>query len=89
MLPAMRLAHTRGYRCLFRPEPEGGYTATCPKLPGVVSYGETLEAARSNVREAIELALEVFRDQGRDIPTPDDTPSAIVDELVFVASAAE
>ncbi len=31
------------YLCLFRPEPEGGFTVTCPKLPPVVTYGETLE----------------------------------------------
>ena len=31
------------YLCHFRPEPEGGFTVTCPKLPPVVSYGETLE----------------------------------------------
>lgn len=79
----------KGYRCLFRPEPEGGYTVTCPKFPGVVTYGETLDAARNNAREAIELALEVFREQGREIPIPDGSSSSTVDELVFVASAAE
>jgi predicted RNase H-like HicB family nuclease len=33
------------YLCHFRPEPEGGFTVTCPKLPPVVTYGETLEGA--------------------------------------------
>jgi predicted RNase H-like HicB family nuclease len=30
------------YLCRFQPEPEGGFTVTCPKLPPVVTYGETL-----------------------------------------------
>lgn len=76
-----------GYRCLFRPEPEGGYTVTCPKLAPVVTYGETLEEARANAREAIELVLEVYRDEGREIPAPDELPAAPIDELVFVTPA--
>ena len=51
------------YLCHFRPEPEGGYTDTCPSLPPVVTYGETLEEARANAREAIELCLEVYRER--------------------------
>ncbi len=48
------------YLCRFRPEPEGGFTVTCPKLPPVVTYGETMEEAQANAREAIELCLEVM-----------------------------
>ena len=59
------------YLCHFRPEPEGGFTVTCPKLPPVVTYGETLEEAQANAREAIELCLEVMREDGRAIPPPD------------------
>jgi hypothetical protein len=44
------------YLCRFRPEPEGGFTVTCPKLPPVITYGETLEEAQANAREAIELS---------------------------------
>jgi predicted RNase H-like HicB family nuclease len=48
------------YLCHFRPEPEGGFTVTCPKLPPVITYGETLEEAQANAREAIELCLGVI-----------------------------
>src|ERR1700720_3775413 len=58
------------YLCRFRPEPEGGFTVTCPKLPPVVIYGETLEEAQANAREAIELCLEVMREDGQPIPPP-------------------
>ena len=47
------------YVCTFRPEPEGGYTVRCPALPEIVSYGASLEEARPNAREAIELCLEI------------------------------
>jgi antitoxin HicB len=53
------------YLCRIRPEPEGGFTVTCPKLPPVVTYGETLEEALANAREAIELYLEVMREDGQ------------------------
>src|SRR5436190_21316561 len=53
------------YLCHFRPEPEGGFTVTCPKLP------ETLEEAQANAREAIELCLEVMLEDGKTLPSPD------------------
>ena len=36
-----------------------GYVARCPEL-GVTSQGQDVEAARSNLREAIELYLETW-----------------------------
>jgi antitoxin HicB len=73
------------YLCHFRPEPEGGFTVTCPKLPAVVTYGETLEEAQANAREAIELCLEVMREGGEDIPPPDRDLASPIDQLVPVA----
>jgi predicted RNase H-like HicB family nuclease len=52
------------YVCTFRPEPEGGYTVRCSAFPEVVSYGATLEEARHNAREALELCIEVYQDKG-------------------------
>jgi predicted RNase H-like HicB family nuclease len=45
-------------KVLFEPSDEGGYTAYVPALPGCISEGDTLEQARQNIREAIELYLE-------------------------------
>jgi antitoxin HicB len=42
---------------LFEEEPEGGYTVTVPSLPGCVSYGKTLEAAKKNIQNAVQLHL--------------------------------
>ena len=38
---------------------EGGYAAYLPYLPGCVSQGETREEALRNIREAIEVYLDV------------------------------
>ena len=72
--------------CHFRPEPEGGFTVTCPKLPPVVTYGETLEEAQANAREAIELCLEVMREGGQPVPSPDRDLASPIDQLVQVAA---
>ena len=46
-------------KVVLEPQPEGGYVAYVSALPGCVSQGETVEEALQNVREAIELYLEV------------------------------
>jgi predicted RNase H-like HicB family nuclease len=74
------------YLCHFRPEPEGGFTVTCPKLPPVVTYGETLEEAQAKAREAIELCLEVMREGGQPVPAPDRDLASPIDQLVPVAA---
>jgi predicted RNase H-like HicB family nuclease len=77
------------YLCHFRPEPEGGYTVTCPALPPVVTYGATLDEARANAREAIALCLEIMREEGQPIPPADRDPRKAIQELVPVKLAAE
>jgi predicted RNase H-like HicB family nuclease len=72
--------------CHFRPEPVGGLAVTCPKLPPVVTYGETLEEAQANARKAIELCLEVLRQDGRPIPPPDRDLASPIDQLAPVAA---
>jgi antitoxin HicB len=56
------------YNVLIQPEPEGGYTITCPSLPGLVTYGETLEEARTMAVEAIEAYLESLLVEDEPIP---------------------
>ena len=45
-------------KVVFEPSDEGGYTAYVPALPGCVSEGDSLDEARENIREAIELYME-------------------------------
>ncbi|VVB51193.1 HicB_like antitoxin of bacterial toxin-antitoxin system [uncultured archaeon] len=44
---------------------EGGYTVQCLELPAAISEGETKEEALENIKEAIELVLEVSHEQAR------------------------
>ena len=40
----------------------GGFLAYAEELPGAISEGDTLEEARDNLRDAIELLLEANRE---------------------------
>jgi predicted RNase H-like HicB family nuclease len=42
---------------------EGGYTAQCLETPAAISEGDTKEEPLENINEAIQLALEVTREQ--------------------------
>ena len=44
---------------------EGGYTAQCLELPAAISEGDTKEEALENIKEAIQLVLEVSHEQAR------------------------
>ena len=61
------------YRVLLNKEPDGGYTALVPTLPGCISYGETLDEAIVNVREAVELYLESLREHNEPVPSEENT----------------
>ena len=41
------------YAVVFRAEPEGGYTALVPALPGCVTYGVNLEHAKLMAADAM------------------------------------
>lgn len=53
------------YAVVIRKDPEGGFWAEVPALPGCYSQGETSEEVMENVREAIAGVLEVMREEGR------------------------
>jgi antitoxin HicB len=57
------------YTVVFEPDDEaGGYTATCPALPGLVTEGDTLEEARAMAADAIRCYLESLRKDGLPLP---------------------
>jgi predicted RNase H-like HicB family nuclease len=53
----------RTFTAVFQPADEGGYVAWVEELPGANTQGETLDEARENLKEAIQLILEVNREQ--------------------------
>lgn len=70
------------YKVVFESAEEGGFVVTCPAVPGTVSQGETYEEALANIKEAVELALECYREDG--VPIPEDVE--VIVEEVEVAS---
>ncbi len=46
---------------VFEPCQEGGYMAYIEEIPGINSQGETLEEAKENLTEAINLVFEERR----------------------------
>jgi predicted RNase H-like HicB family nuclease len=46
------------YTVILEREPDGGFVATVPLLPGCVSQGDTREEALRNIQEVAELYLE-------------------------------
>ena len=58
------------YKIVIHQEPQGGFWAEVPALPGCVSQGDTVRELKANIREAIEGYLDVMQEEGR-IPEPD------------------
>jgi predicted RNase H-like HicB family nuclease len=57
------------FTVVLEQEPDEGFVASVPALPGCVSQGDTREDALRNIREAIELYLEDCRKSGDPIPS--------------------
>ena len=54
------------FTAVFEPAPEGGFTAYVEEIPGVNTQGETLDEARENLREALEMILDVRREMAEE-----------------------
>ena len=67
-----RLTHSvLRYTAVFEPADEGGFVVTVPKLPGLVTEGDTFEEAVRMVKDAIKGYLAVLNDNREQIPEPD------------------
>jgi len=57
------------FTAIIEPAREGGYWAVCPEVPGANGQGETIDEAKNNLREAVELILDDRRqDMLRGLP---------------------
>ncbi len=52
------------YTVVVHEEPEGGFWAEVPALPGCYSQADSMSELMDNVREAISGVLVVMREQG-------------------------
>jgi predicted RNase H-like HicB family nuclease len=57
------------HTAILKQEPDGGYVATVPALPGCVSQGDTRDEVMKNIREAAELYIEESIAAGDPVPT--------------------
>ena len=53
---------------VLTPGEDGWFVVEVPSLPGCVSQGRTRAEAIANIREAIDLMIEVLTDRGEPIP---------------------
>ena len=74
----MKKAHFH-FHIVLRPEPEGGFTALVPALPGCVTYGHTLAGAKKMARDAIAGYIASLRKHGEPVPSDNDTLVASLD----------
>ena len=49
------------FTVILEPQKDGGFTVSVPALPGCISEGENREEALKNIKEAMELYLEVLK----------------------------
>lgn len=50
------------FTAIIEPAPEGGFWAICPEVQGANGQGETIDEAKDNLRQAIELILKDRRE---------------------------
>lgn len=53
---------------IIYPGEDGYWVVECPSLPGCISQGKTKEEALINIKEAIELYIEVCQEKGQLLP---------------------
>jgi len=55
-------------KVILYPGEDGYWVVECPSLPGCISQGTTRDEALANIKEAIDLYVEVLAEQGKPIP---------------------
>ena len=61
---------------VLTPQPEGGYTATSPLFPELITEGDSIDEALENVADAFAAVVELYEDLGRPLPQNTATGSA-------------
>lgn len=76
---SLKLPFHANYRIIIEPEKMGRkvvYNAACPTL-GVYDYGDSIDEVLVSIKDGIELAIEVLKDEGQEVPV-DDTEKGVV-----------
>ena len=70
---------------VLEPQPEGGYTVTCPLLPELITEGDSVEQAIAHANDALVAVVEAFHDLGW--PLPPALQPAITDAPIWIETA--
>lgn len=70
-----------GYRVIYEPLAEGGFQVIVPGLPGVVTFGRTIEEAREMAQDAIACHLQGLLKDHEEIPKDPFSGPSVVEEL--------
>ncbi len=69
------------FTAIYKKADEGGYVGYVIELPGANTQGETLEETRENLKEAVSLLLECYREEAENLPD-----SATKEDLILQAA---
>ena len=53
---------------ILEPQPEGGWTITCPILPGLITEADTIDEVVPNVTDALEALIEGYEELNHPLP---------------------
>ena len=53
---------------VLEPQPEAGYTVTCPLLPNLVTEVDKLDEIVANVSDALAALIEAYEDLNQPLP---------------------
>ncbi len=53
---------------VLEPQPEGGWTITCPILRGLIMEADTIDEIVPNVTDALEALIEAYEDLNQPLP---------------------
>lgn len=53
---------------ILEPQPEGGYTVTCPLLPNLITEADTLDDVIPNVADALSALIEAYQELNKPLP---------------------
>ena len=53
---------------VLEPQPEGGWTITCPLVPGFVTEADTADEIVPNVTDALKAVIEMYEELKQPLP---------------------
>lgn len=66
------------YNVIFTAEPEGGFTALVPSLPGCITYGKDLSEAKAMILDAITGYIASLKKHDEPIPTDEENYVSLI-----------